>query len=200
MAPRLYGLCLSGTRRRQRSRADFRELLFPRLVTAAAGDVGVCPAETMSWHGLARPSHSRGLGGVVLETEVLVCGPSTGPRSSVKVVSGSLLSTGRESARPPAPSTAVTPPLVHSVHKSRRAAAGPAGSSVSRGWEVGPRGPQAEVVRSRGGSCWAVARAGRRKRSPCQAWCPPLWSTAVLHGPCRRTRGAASGRTRRVRA
>lgn len=50
----------------------------------------MCPHRAMSWHGLARPVPIREgepsrLRGVILVTEVFVCGLSTGPRNAVTV-------------------------------------------------------------------------------------------------------------------
>lgn len=102
---------------------------------------------------------------------------------------GSLLSTGAGWARPPAPSTAVTPPLVHSVHRPEGAAAGPAGVRRPAVAGVGPRGPQAEGDGVKGEGLLGRGQGGRRA-GPLSKLGVPLFGAqqSCLHGPCRRSR------------
>lgn len=102
---------------------------------------------------------------------------------------GSLLSTGAGWVRPPAPSTAVTPPLVHSVHRPEGAAAGPAGVQRPAMAGVGPRGPQAEGDGVKGEGLLGCGQGGRRA-GPLSKLGVPLFGAqqSCLHGPCRRSR------------
>lgn len=195
------GLCLSGCRERQRrGRADFRRLPVPRLVTAAAANVGVCPHGAMSWHGLARPSHLRGLGGVVLETEVLVCGPSTGPRSSVKVGDRQPAQHRGRGGRGLQLPALRSPALVHSVHRQKGLQLVLRGPGVQPWPEWGRGGPggEGDGVKGRSAGPWP----GREKGPvPCpESLVSPSLGTAVLPAGVQTGRSSGSGRTRRVRA